>query len=60
MARRILGPPRSTVDLREVLRKGKLMLAELCKYDGFAQASHWLAYVDRLDRTMRANRASQY
>ena len=31
VARRILGQRRSTGDLREVVRHGKLMLAELCK-----------------------------
>ena len=55
MVRRILGQPRSTVDLREVVRQGKLMLAELCKYGGsFDLATQWLVYLDRLDRTMCA------
>jgi hypothetical protein len=116
VARRILGQPRSTVDLREVVRQGKLllvstasgvvgadlseligivllglfeaalaeqaamppeqrrrylvlidefqvyrnanyqgMLAELRKYGGsFALATQSLAYLDRLDRTLRA------
>jgi hypothetical protein len=116
VARRILGQPRSTVDLREVVRHGKLllvstasgvvgadlseligivllglfeaalaeqaavpfeqrrrylvlidefqvyrnanyqgMLAELRKYGGsFALATQSLAYLDRLDRTLRA------
>lgn len=116
VARRILGQPRSTIDLREVVRQGKLllvstasgvvgadlseligivllglfeaalaeqaavpfeqrrrylvlidefqvyrganyqgMLAELRKYGGsFALATQSLAYLDRLDRTLRA------
>jgi hypothetical protein len=116
VARRILGQPRSTLDLREVVRRGKLllvstasgvvgtdlseligivllglfeaalaeqaavpfeqrrrylvlidefqvyrnanyqgMLAELRKYGGsFALATQSLAYLDRLDRTLRA------
>ena len=116
VARRILGQPRSTLDLREVMRQGKLllvstasgvvgadlseligivllglfeaalaeqaavpfeqrrrylvlidefqvyrnanyqgMLAELRKYGGsFALATQSLAYLDRLDRTLRA------
>ena len=116
VARRILGQPRSTIDLREVIRSGKLllvntasgvvgadlseligivllglfeaalaeqaalspeqrrrylvlidefqvyrganyqgMLAELRKYGGsFALATQSLAYLDRLDRTLRA------
>jgi len=116
VARRILGQPRSTIDLREVVRSGKLllvstasgavgsdlselmgivllglfevalseqadllpeqrrrylvlidefqvyrganyqgMLAELRKYGGsFALATQSLAYLDRLDRTLRA------
>ena len=116
MARRILGQPRSTIDLREVIRTGKLllintasgvvgadlseligivllglfeaalaeqaalspalrrrylvlidefqvyrganyqgMLAELRKYGGsFALATQSLAYLDRLERTLRA------
>ena len=116
VARRILGQPRSTIDLREVIRQGKLllvstasgvvgadlseligivllglfeaalaeqaavpfeqrrrylvlidefqvyrganyqgMLAELRKYGGsFALATQSLAYLDRLDRTLRA------
>ncbi len=116
IARRILGQPRSTLDLREVVRRGKLllvstasgvvgadlseligivllglfeaalaeqasvpfeqrrrylvlidefqvyrnanyqgMLAELRKYGGsFALATQSLAYLDRLDRTLRA------